>query len=81
MEGFMFTEFYLQAHEKESVLIEITELMATEIANDFEVNQVIIKAPPDEPEKVNAVVKNSFTPYVLKDFSYPHYYTKFITAV
>ena len=54
--------------------------MGTEIAVDFEVDQVIMKAPPDEPEKVNALLINKFQPYEpkMKNFSYEHYYVKII---
>ena len=65
----------LSRYEQESVFIEITELLAGELARDFEVNQVIIKAPPEEPEKVNALLKNQFT---MTDFPYPYYYMKVI---
>jgi hypothetical protein len=68
----------LSIYEKEAVFIEITKLMASKLANDMEVNQVIIKAPPDETEKVNALIKNQFIPYTLKDFPYEYYYMKSI---
>lgn len=66
----------LSIYEKEDFFREIIALMSSELANDFEVNQVIFKAPPSEPEKVNAVCKNGFVPYTLADFPYKHYYMK-----
>jgi hypothetical protein len=64
----------LSVFERQEVLSEIIGLMASELANDFEVNQVIMKAPPDEPEKVNALLANQFQPYPLRGFQ--HYYAK-----
>ena len=68
----------LSDYEQEAFFTEIICLMASEMADDFEVNQVIIKAPPDEPEKVKALIANQFNPCTLKNFLYEHYYTKFI---
>jgi RimJ/RimL family protein N-acetyltransferase len=66
----------LSKYEQESIFTEIVGLMTTELANDFEVNQVIMKAPPNEQEKINALVINQFHPYILTDFPYEHYYMK-----
>jgi RimJ/RimL family protein N-acetyltransferase len=68
----------LSNYEQECFFTEITYLMASELANDFEVNQVIMKAPPDEPEKIKALIKNQFHPYILTNFPYKHYYSKSI---
>jgi len=68
----------LSTYEQETVFIEIIKLMSTELANDFEVNQVIIKAPPDEPERVSALTANHFLSYEAEDFFYKQYYMKSI---
>jgi len=70
----------LSVYEQEMIFIEIIGLMGTELANDFEVNQVIMKALPNESGKVNALIKNQFIPYELPDFPYKHYYMKSVPA-
>jgi hypothetical protein len=71
----------LSIYERESIFTEIIGLMGSELANDFEVNQVIMKAPPDEPERVNALIANNFHPHSLDSFPYNHYYEKYILVV
>ena len=66
----------LSTFEQESTFSEIIGLMSTELARDFEVNQVIMKAPPDELGKVNALILNDFQTYKLTDFPYKHYYSR-----
>jgi len=68
----------LSTYEQETIFIEIIELMGFELAGDFEVKQVIMKAPPDEPMRVNALIANQFLPYELESFPYKHYYMKSI---
>jgi hypothetical protein len=52
--------------------------MATDLANDFEVTKIIMKAPPDEPDRVNALIANHFYPDNNKEFKYDNYYFKLI---
>lgn len=66
----------LSDYEKEEAFIELVGIIASELANDFEVNQVIMKAVPEEVGKVNALIKNNFQPYVLTDFPFKHYYIR-----
>ena len=68
----------LSTYEQETIFTEIIRLMGTELANDFEVNQVIMKAPPDEPERINALVANHFKPYAFEKFPHKNYYMKSI---
>ena len=70
----------LSIYEQETIFTEIIGLMGSELANDFEVNQVIMKAPPDEPERANALIANQFQSYIIENSPYMHYYTKSITA-
>jgi RimJ/RimL family protein N-acetyltransferase len=71
----------LSCYEQETILTEIFKMMGTELANDFEVNQVIMKAPPNEPEKIKALITNKFHPYILADFPYKHYYKRSISRL
>ena len=71
----------LSTYEKETVFVEIITLMSFELANDFEVNQVIMKALPEESEKASALLQNQFCPYTKASFPYSHYYMKTITAI
>ncbi len=68
----------LSSYEQEANYAEIIRLMASKLANDFEVNQVIMKAPPDEPCKVSALVANRFQPD--QGFSFDHYYVRTVIA-
>jgi len=69
----------LSKYENESVFAEITAMMGGQLARDFEVYQVIMKAPPNEPERVAALVKNRFEPYESADFPFEHYYGRYIS--
>jgi hypothetical protein len=71
----------LSSFEKQEFFYEIIGLMATEIADDFEVNKIIMKAPPDEPEKVNALILNQFYPDTNKEIKYDHYYIKLLNKI
>jgi len=66
----------LSVYETEVLLSEIIALMATEIMAGFEVNQVVMKAPPDQPEKVNALLANGFAPTKINILPYEDYYSK-----
>ena len=66
----------LSSFEKQAFFSEIIHLMATEIADDFEVNKVIMKAPPDEPERVNALISNHFHFDSNNEIGYDHYYIR-----
>ena len=71
----------LSAYEQEAEFIEIVALMGSELPKDFEVKQVIMKAPPDEPARVSAMIANQFRPHTQKKFPYEHYYMKVITEI
>jgi len=66
----------LSSYEKQEFFTEIIYLMSTKIANDFEVDKIIMKAFPDEPEKVNALLLNNFYPDINKEIEYDDYYIK-----
>jgi len=68
----------LSGYEQDAVFVEIIGMVASELANDFEVDQVIMKATPDEPGRVNALIINQFRPYTLENFPYKYYYMKSI---
>jgi hypothetical protein len=61
-------------YEKEALFTEIYALMGSELANDFAVKQAITKAPPDESDRITALLANGFVPYETK--KYKHYYLK-----
>ncbi len=71
----------LSVYEQEANFVEIIRLLASELANDFEVSQVIMKAPPDELSKVNALATNQFQPYGKGAFRFEHYFVKTITSL
>lgn len=71
----------LSSFEKQEVFWEIIHMMSTELADDFEVRKIIMKAPPDEPEKVNALILNYFYPDTKKEFRYNDYYIKITTTL
>jgi hypothetical protein len=48
--------------------------MGSELASDFAVKQVITKSPPDESDRIAALLVNGFAPYETK--RYKHYYMK-----
>ena len=66
----------LSSFEKQEVFSEIINMMATELANDFEVHKIIMKAPPNEPERVNALISNHFYSDTKKEFKYDNYYIR-----
>ncbi len=66
----------LSMYEKEEVFSEIISLMSTELSDDFEVNKIIMKAPPDEPARFNALISNGFYPDINKECKYDHYYIR-----
>jgi hypothetical protein len=66
----------ISRYETEDVFAEITAMMCGELARDFEVNQVIMKAPPNEPERCAALMKNGFAPSEIANFPFEHYYSK-----
>jgi hypothetical protein len=61
-------------YESKAVFKEIYALMGSELASDFDVKQVITKAPPDEPNRIAALLANAFVPYETKKYEY--YYMK-----
>jgi hypothetical protein len=61
-------------YENEAVFAEIYDLMGSELASDFAVKQVITKAPPDESDRIAALLANGFIPYKTKNYKY--YYMK-----
>ena len=67
----------LSACEQYAVFDQLVGMMATALANDFAVNQVIMKALPGEQEKVSALTANQFQPYALKNSTRQHYYIRF----
>ena len=71
----------LSSFEKQGFFAEIICLMATEIADDFEVNKIIMKASPDEAEKVNALILNHFYPDTNKEVGYDDYYIKTVSEI
>jgi len=66
----------LSVYETAALLSEIITLMATEIMEDFEVNQVVMKAPTDQPEKVCALLENEFVPTKIDILPFEDYYLK-----
>lgn len=71
----------LSSFEKPEVFSEIIHMMSTQLADDFEVNKVIMKALPEEPEKVSALLSNHFHPDTVNEFQYDNYYIKEIPAL
>ena len=61
-------------YEKEPVFLEIIGLAATKLADDFEVDQIMVKATPAEAEKVDALICHQFRPYKPVSFPFDHYY-------
>ena len=66
----------LSSFEKQAYFSEIIRLLATEVAGNFEVTTVILKAPPDEPERIAALVQNHFRPDVDRTIDFDHYYIR-----
>lgn len=71
----------LSSFEKQAYFSEIIYMMATELAYDFEVTKIIMKAPSNQPERVNALILNQFYPDTNKEFLYDDYYIRINTTV
>ncbi len=69
----------LSSFEKQEYFTEIINMMATKLADDFEVTKIIMKSPPNQPNKVNALILNHFHPYTSEEFKYDDYYIRINT--